>query len=655
MAERLNLVKKILEKHLITGRMIPGEEIGIVPDHILQQDATGTMIMLELEALGLDKVKIELAVQYVDHNLLQTDYKNADDHTFLQSAAQRYGYWYSRPGNGISHVVHMEHFGKPSKVLLGSDSHTCSAGAIGMIAIGSGGLDIALAATGEPYYMKMPKVMGIHLKRNLSNWVSAKDVILEILRRLDVHGGRDYILEYHGEGLKNLTAWDRMVIANMGAELGATTSIFPSDEQTRDFLVSMNRPKDWVKLKADKHAQYDEELVLNLEEIVPLVALPGSPGNVVPVKEVAGKKISQVVIGSSANPGLRDFWIVSEILKGRLVPPGISLDVNPSSRQVLQNLIVTNSLNHLVKAGARIHQSGCMGCIGMGQAPGSNNISMRTMPRNFPGRSGTLDDQVYLCSPETAGASALTGKITDPRDLEKLYFDLTYPLFKNLETTEINKTMLIPPSPNVYPELKKGPNIKSFPGLEKLESHLEIPVMLKMGNNISTDEILPAGSKVLPFRSNIEEISKFCYSAIDNEFYEKALEIKKEYGGHLVIGGENYAQGSSREHAALGPRFIGQKIVVAKSFARIGKQNLVNFGIVPLEFSNKEDYDSIGQGDVLRFDNLRSGLENDGMITMINKRNNKKYKLIYQLSQREKDIILSGSVINYLVNQSIYV
>jgi aconitate hydratase len=440
----LNVTQKLIQSHLIEGKMIPGEEIGLKIDQALLQDATGTLVQLELEAMGLDRAKTEVAVQYVDHNLLQTDFKNADDHKFLKSAAQRFGLWYSRPGNGVSHPVHMERFGKPGKTLVGSDSHSCAAGSLGMLAIGTGGLDVAAAIAGQPYFVKMPKVMGVKLTGKLPDWVSAKDVVLEMLRRHDVKGGVGKVIEYYGDGLNELSAMDRHVIANMGAELGATTTVFPSDKETKRFLKSQNREGDWSELLADEGCEYDFHDAIVLDDLVPLIALPTSPGNVVPVSEVAGKSISQVVIGSSANPGLRDFWIASAIVKDKSISPEVSFDVNPTSRQIMQNMIDNKAFGNLIKSGARFHQSGCMGCIGMGQAPASGTISLRTMPRNFPDRSGTKDDQVHLCSPETAAASALMGKITDPRDLEK-EFGMTYPKFEYPTYEMINTDMLIAP------------------------------------------------------------------------------------------------------------------------------------------------------------------------------------------------------------------
>jgi len=641
-----NVSQKLISSHLISGAMKPGNEIGLKIDQVLLQDATGTLVMLELEAFNLNNIKPEIAVQYVDHNLLQTDYKNMDDHIFLQSAAARFGYWFSRSGNGISHVVHMERFGKPGKTLLGSDSHTPAGGGIGMLAIGTGGLDVALASAGEPYFVRMPKIMGIKLTGKLPDWVSAKDMVLEMLRRYDVTGGRGYILEYYGPGLKSLSAWDRHVITNMGTELGATTSVFPSDEITREFLRQEGREDQWIKLEADEGASYDHNVEINLSELEPLIALPSSPGKVVPVKEVSGLKVAQVVIGSSANPGLRDFWIVSQIVKGRTVSPNLSFDVNPSSRQVLENLMEMSALGPLISAGARLHQSGCMGCIGMGQAPATNTISLRTMPRNFPGRSGTLDDQVYLCSPETAAASALTEEITDPRELETL-LNITYPKWDEPTQIKISKQMLIAPN-GASTELIKGPNIKTLPDFDELSDELEIPILLKMGDDISTDGILKAGTDVLPLRSNIPEISKYTYYAIDQSFYDRAIQNQKKYKGYCVIAGENYAQGSSREHAALAPKYLGQKFAIAKSYARIGWQNLINFGMIPFEFKNTADWDKLEQGDVLRIEDLRRAIKNRDSVTATLVGKDIGIPLTYNISERQVEIILKGGVINYV-------
>lgn len=644
----LNLTQKLINDHLIDGELTPGKEIGLKIDQALLQDATGTLVQLELEAMNLDRAKTEVAVQYVDHNLLQTDFKNADDHAFLHSAAQKFGLWFSRPGNGVSHPVHMEHFGKPGKTLVGSDSHSCAAGSLGMLAIGTGGLDVAAAIAGQPYYVKMPKVMGVKLTGNLPDWVSAKDVILEMLRRHDVKGGVGKIIEYYGDGLDNLSAMDRHVIANMGAELGATTTVFPSDQETKRFLISQGREEDWTELLADEGCSYDIHEEIILDELVPLIALPTSPGNVVPVKEVAGKAISQVVIGSSANPGLRDFWIAGAIVKDKSVNPNVSFDVNPTSRQIIQNMIDTKAFANLITAGARFHQSGCMGCIGMGQAPASGTISLRTMPRNFPDRSGTKDDQVHLCSPETAAASALTGKITDPRDLEKMY-DMTYPKFEAPELHILKKEMLVaPPDDTSGLELKKGPNIKSLPHIEPLKDDYEVPVLLKMGDNISTDEILKAGAEVLPFRSNLPEISKYSFTVIDETFYDRAMESKNQFGGHVVVAGENYAQGSSREHAALAPKYLGQVAVLAKNYARIAWQNLVNFGILPLEFIEQDDLNKFEQGDMVRFKDLRQLVQNRAIIDVIIKKETGEITVPtkHSMSDRQIRVLLKGGIIN---------
>lgn len=647
----MNVTQKLIRNHLVEGELTPGEEIGLKIDQTLTQDATGTMVMLELEAMELDRAKTELSAQYVDHNLLQADFKNADDHLFLHSACQRFGIWYSRPGNGVSHPVHMERFGIPGKTLLGSDSHTPAAGSLGMLAMGAGGIDVAMAIAGETIYIKMPKVLGVKLTGKLPDWVSAKDIILEMLRRYDVDGCRGMIIEYYGPGLTELSAMDRHVIANMGTETGATSTVFPSDGEVRKFMKMQNREDDWEELLADPEASYDLTEEINLSDLEPLIAQPSSPGNVVPVRKVAGKPIYQVVIGSSANPGLRDFWIAGEIVKGRTSHERVSFDINPTSRQIIENLSETGAFMNLIHAGARFHQSGCMGCIGMGQAPATNQISLRTMPRNFPGRSGTPEDKVYLCSPETAAASALTGEITDPRDMEKLYHK-KYPTFQYPKTIHINTDLLVqPPENNEKTELVKGPNIKSFPEFEPLPDEITAPVLLKVEDNISTDEIMPAGAKVLPFRSNIPGISQFVYYLKDETFSERAKKELKTSGGHIVVAGKNYAQGSSREHAAIAPRYLGQVAVLAKSYARIGWQNLVNFGIMPLEFTNMKDYDDIDQDDELSIPSLRSNLINDKTIIVHNKTKNKEYEVSHSLSKRQKEIILHGGIINYYKEQ----
>ncbi|MDR9416100.1 MAG: aconitate hydratase [Gracilimonas sp.] len=645
MRKPLNVTQKLIQDHLVEGEMEPGEEIGLRIDQTLTQDATGTLVMLELEAMELDDAKTELSCQYVDHNLLQTDFKNPDDHLFLKSAAERFGMWFSRPGNGVSHPIETERFAIPGKTLAGSDSHTPASGCMGMLALGAGGLDVAFAIAGEPMHIKMPKVLGVELKGNLPDWVSAKDVVLEMLRRYDVDGATGYVIEYFGEGLKNLSTMDRHVIANMGTEMGATSTVFPADDEVKRFMSSQGRGGDFVELIADDGAKYDKYEELILDDVEPMIALPSSPGNVVPVREVEGKPIYQAYVGSSANPGYRDFWMVSEIVKGRMVHENVSWDVNPTSRQIIENMVKNDVMFNLVQSGARIHQAGCNGCIGMGQAPASGQNSLRTVPRNFPDRSGTKEDSVFLVSPETAAASALTGKITDPRDLEELY-DMEYPKFKALENPIVNMEMLKEPVEKEHRgDIKKGPNISTMPDFDEL-SDFEVPVLLKMGDDISTDEILRAGAEVLPFRSNIPEISKFTLDVVDEHFHDRALQAKEEHGGHIVIAGENYAQGSSREHAAIAPRYLGQKAVIAKSYARIGWQNLVNFGIPPFEFDNDQDYADIEQGDVLRTENIRSSIESGNKAKLINVTKGNEYIVKHNLSDRQREAVLDGGVIN---------
>ncbi len=647
MNKALNVTQKLIQSHLVDGTMEAGEEIGLKIDQTLTQDATGTMVMLELEAMQLDRARTEVSCQYIDHNLLQTDNKNPDDHLFLKSAADRFGLWYSRPGNGVSHPIHTERFARPGKTLAGSDSHTPASGCMGMLAIGSGGLDVAFSIAGEPLYLRMPKVLGVELKGNLPDWVSAKDVVLEMLRRYNVEGAVGYILEYFGDGLQDLSTMDRHVIANMGTEMGATTTVFPADEEVHRFMKLQGREDEFTELLPDEGAEYDKYEEVILDNIVPLIALPSSPGNVVPVREVEGDPIYQSYIGSSANPGYRDFWMAAEIVKGRRVKDEISFDINPTSRQIVENMVQNGVMLNLIQAGARIHQPGCNGCIGMGQAPASGRNSLRTVPRNFLNRSGTEEDSVFLVSPETAAASALTGKITDPRDLEDL-FGMTYPVFEQPKEVIINKDLLHPPVINGHKKVKlvKGPNISKMPDFEELKD-FEVPVLLKMEDDISTDEILRAGAEVLPFRSNIPEISKFTLSVIDKSFYDRAMEARNTYGGHVVVAGDNYAQGSSREHAAIAPRYLGQYAVIAKSYARIGWQNLANFGILPLEFIRDEDYGDIDQGDILSVENIRSAVENDEDIYIFNKTKDKQYKVKHSLSKRQKKAVLLGGIINH--------
>jgi aconitate hydratase len=638
-----NVTKKLIHSHLAEGEMLSGREIGIRIDQTLTQDATGTLVMLELEAMGLDRVRTEISVQYVDHNLIQEDFKNADDHLFLRSACQRFGAWFSPAGNGVSHPVHQERFGKPGKTLLGSDSHTPAAGAIGMLAMGAGGLEVALAMAGQPFHVKMPKIWGVNLVGTMPDWVSAKDVILEMLRRHDVSGGIGCVIEYHGPGLAGLSAMDRHVIANMGAELGATATVFPSDEEVRRFLKSQQRETDWTELVADPDADYDIEEEIDLARLEPLIAQPSSPGNVVPVREVAGRPIYQAYVGSSANPGYRDFAVVAEIVKGRRVQDRVSFDVNPTSRQILENLVRDGHLLSLIHAGARIHQTGCNGCIGMGQAPATEKISLRTVPRNFPGRSGTREDKVYLVSPETAAASALTGVITDPRHL-----DMPYPHIADTDQPILNNQMLVAPlriEEARNSKLEKGPNIASLPEFEALPDELQLTVLLKVGDNISTDEIMPAGARVLPFRSNIPKIAEFAFDIIDRTYWQRAKALAGT-DGHAVVGGSNYGQGSSREHAALAPRYLGLRVVLAKGFARIHGQNLVNFGILPLEFVDPAEYDELAHGDILVLKDLREKLPH-GRILIENRSRKRTFESRHDLSPRQVHVVLVGGLINW--------
>jgi len=640
-----NLAQKLISTHLLAGEMKVGEEIALRIDQTLTQDATGTLVMLELEAMELDRVRTELSAQYVDHNVVQEDYKNADDHLFLRSACERFGIWYSRPGNGVSHPVHQERFGKPGKSLLGSDSHTPAAGSIGMLAIGAGGLEVALAMAGQPFYLRMPRIWGVELVGRLPDWVSAKDVILELLRRHGVGGGVGRILEYHGSGLKGLTAMDRHVIANMGAELGATTSVFPSDEEVHRFLEAQERGEDFTAIAADPGAQYDLRERIDLSTLEPLVAMPSSPGNVHPVREVAGQEIYQAYVGSSANPGYRDFAVVARIVEGRKAHERVSLDVNPTSRQILVNLVRDGHLASLLRAGARIHQAGCNGCIGMGQAPATGKLSLRTVPRNFSGRSGTREDQVCLVSPETAAASALAGVITDPRTLP-----FAYPEVHEPARPEIDRDVVIAPLDRgaaAGVRLEKGPNIASLPSFEALPDDLAVPVLLKVPDDVSTDAILPAGTRVLPYRSNIPKISDFCFEGVDASYPARA----RKAGDHAIVGGHNYGQGSSREHAALAPRFLGLRVLLARDFARIHRQNLVNFGIIPLTFERDSDFDGLEVGDLLTLRDLHRQLAPGGSLTLeVKKREGKGSRLVvrHDLSRRQIEILRTGGLINWV-------
>lgn len=641
----LTITQKLIQDHLVSGEMVPGTEIGLKIDQTLTQDATGTLVMLELEAMKLERAKTEASAQYVDHNLIQVDSKNPDDHLFLHSATRRFGLYYSRPGNGVSHPVHMQRLAKPGKTLLGSDSHTCANGCMGMLAMGAGGIDVALAIAGEPFYVKMPQVWGIKLTGELPDWVSAKDVILELLRRHDVKGGVGKVIEYYGPGLESLSAMDRHVIANMGAELGATGTVFPSDKEIKRFLKEQGREEDWIELVADKGATYDINEEINLSEMEPLIAKPSSPGKVVAVKEVAGTPIYQSYVGSSANPGFRDFAIAAEIVKGNHIADGVSFDINPTSRQMLTDLVKESQIASLLQAGARLHQAGCNGCIGMGQAPATGRNSLRTTPRNFPGRSGTREDSVFLCSPETAAASALKGEITDPRTLDMDYPKVTGPKKPTIDVNLLDTPLPLEEAKKV--ELQKGPNIASIPDMDEMPDEVAIPILLKMGDNISTDEILAGGARVLPFRSNLPEISKFTFEIIDETYYKRGKETVGK-GGHAVVGGFNYGQGSSREHAALAPRYLGLRIALVKDFARIHWQNLVNFGVLPLTFVDEADYDKLEQGDVLVGSGLRAKIKQGNEFSLQVKGKNQEIKVRHTLSERQIEIMLKGGIINWV-------
>jgi predicted aconitate hydratase len=639
-----NLTQKIIAAHLFKGELISGKEIAIKIDHTLLQDATGTMAMLEFEALGIDRVVVELAAQYVDHNLLQTDFKNADDHSYLRTACAHYGLHYSEPGNGISHIVHMERFGRPGLTMLGADSHTPGAAGVSMLAIGAGGMDVSLAMAGYPYYFPCPTVFGIKLHNRLSDWVSAKDVILELLRRYDVKGCVGKVIEYYGPGVKSLSATDRMTIGNMGTELGATSTVFPSDERTRQWLTAQGREEDWQELHADPGCSYDEYAELDLATVEPLIACPTSPGNIKRIIDVAGTKVDQVIVGSSVNGTYRDLMVTARIVGGRHAAHDLSFHVNPGSRQVLENIADNSQVMPLLLAGTRIHQSGCLGCIGMGQAPGTDQISLRTFPRNFPGRSGTKGDKVYLCSPETAAASALKGVITDPRDLAA---EMDYPHVDEPKKYIVDTSSIIYPNPTVMKtEVLRGPNIKPFPILEELPANLKAKVALVVGDNISTDGIMPAGSKVLPLRSNIDAISEYVFYQIDPEFHHRC----RQFGNAVVIGGDNYGQGSSREHAALAPRYLGVRAKIVKSFARIHKANLCNFGILPLTFKHPADFQVFKQGDEIGIKKIRTLLKN-GAIEIPVQIGKREIITLLEVSERQRHHLLVGGILNFVKQQ----
>ena len=636
----MTIGQKLIKSHLVSGEMIPGTEIGLKIDQTLTQDATGTMAYLEFEAMGVERVRTELSVAYIDHNTLQTGFENADDHRFIQSVAKKRGLLFSKPGNGICHQLHLERFGKPGKTLIGSDSHTPTGGGIGMLAIGAGGLDVAVAMGGGTYYTTMPKMTLVRLSGKLSPWVGAKDIILEVLRIMSVKGGVGKIIEYGGEGVKTLSVPERATITNMGAELGATTSVFPSDEITKAFLKAQGREDDWSELLPDTDAEYDEIIDINLSELVPMAAMPHMPDNVKTVEEIGNIEISQVCIGSCTNSSLLDLLKVAAILKGKKVAPNVSLTISPGSMQVLNMLSLNGALSDILGAGARLLECACGPCIGMGQSPQSKGVSLRTFNRNFEGRSGTADAGIYLVSPEVAAASAITGVLTDPRTLGEM------PEIKLPERFIINDNMIEKPADANDAdavEIKYGPNIKPFPTSTELPESIEAPAILKVGDNITTDHIMPAGAKILPYRSNIPYLSNFCFKQCDEKFAERC----KAAGKGFIIGGANYGQGSSREHAALVPLYLGIKAVIAKSFARIHCANLINAGIMPFTFANPDDYDKIDTDDTLALPEIRRRIENGEAVVLENLTKGEKYELAYDYSERQTAMILDGGLLNY--------
>jgi len=644
---------KILRDHLVSGKMEPGEEIAIRIDQTLTQDATGTMAYLELEAMGIDRVKTDLSVSYIDHNMLQTDFRNPDDHKYLMSVAKRFGIWLSKPGNGICHQVHVERFAKPGQTLLGSDSHTPTSGGVGMIAIGAGGLDVAAAMAGEPFYLKMPKIVGVKLTGKMPDWVTAKDIILELLRRLTVKGGLGKIFEYFGEGVKELSVPERSTITNMGAELGATTSIFPSDEITRAYLKAQGRERDWVELLPDPDAHYDEVIEINLSDLEPLIAQPHSPDNVVPVREIEGIKVDQVVIGSCTNSSFVDLTRSAKLLEGKKVHPDVVFAVAPGSKQALELIAQSGDLLNFLRAGARILETACGPCIGMGYAPPSGGVSIRSFNRNFEGRSGTPDAKVYLASPETCVACAIEGEIIDPRRLaEKTgarWIRVQMPeRFPYGDEAFIEP---LPPEEAKEVEIYRGPNIKPLPPFDELPENLTAEVALIVGDNITTDHIMPAGAKILPLRSNIYAISEYVYHYVDPEFVKRIKSIKDAGRAGVIVGGENYGQGSSREHAALAPRFLGVRAVIAKSFARIHHANLVNFGIVPLELKNPDDYDRFALGEKILIPDLRNALEEGREVKVVKEETGEEIICTYNLTPYQVEVLLGGGRLNYIKNK----
>lgn len=632
-----SLTHKIIESHLVDGKMEPSEEIGIKVDRVLMQDATGTMACLQFEALGMPRIKAEHAVIYVDHNILQIGFENPDDHKFLETFARKYGIYFSKPGNGICHQVNLERFSAPSKILLGSDSHTPTAGGAGMLAIGVGGLDVAIAMGGGPFYTKMPKIVGVKLTGKLRPWVTAKDVILEMLRRLTVKGGLNKIFEYYGDGIKGLSVPERGTICNMGAELGATTSIFPSDDLTLDYFRRQSREQDWKPMGPDPDAKYDETMEINLSELEPMMACPGAPDNIKKVRDIQGIDVQQVLIGSCTNSNYRELMTVAYLLKDRKIHPNITMAVNPGSKQVLEMVSKEGAMYNIVAAGARLLESGCNGCIGMGSAPGTNWVSVRSFNRNWPGRSGTKDDKVYLTSPEVCVACAITGKITDPRDLGE-YPEIPWP-----DRFIIDDSAILPPAkdPNNV-QIIRGPNIKPLPLRNPIEQTLQGEVLFKVDDNISTDAIMPAGAKILPLRSNIPAISEYVFYWLDPTFAKRA----KEKNGGFIVGGDNYGQGSSREHAALAPMYLGVRGVLAKSFARIHRANLINFGIIPFEFANAADYDKLQQGSMIQIAEILAALSN-GSKSIKASVNGNAIDLKIDFSERQRKILIEGGLLNY--------
>jgi aconitate hydratase len=634
-----SLTRKIIDEHLVAGEAKAGKEIALRIDQTLTQDATGTMAYLQFEAMGIPRVRTKLSVSYVDHNMLQAGFENADDHRFLQSIAAKYGIYFSRPGNGICHQVHLERFSAPGQTLLGSDSHTPTGGGAGMLAFGAGGLDVAMAMAGEPFYLVMPLVTWVNLRGRLPPWVAAKDIILEMLRRLTVKGGVGRIFEYGGEGAATLSAPERATITNMGAELGATSSLFPSDERTREYLRAQKREEAWAPLAADADAEYDDAIEMDLDSLEPLIALPSSPDRVVPVREVAGTEVAQVAIGSCTNSSYADLMTVAAMARGKVVHPSVSAAINPGSRQALMTIDRDGALAELIASGFRVLESSCGPCIGMGQAPASGTASLRTFNRNFPGRSGTVGDRVYLCSPQVATATALRGAIADPRELGEA------PRVGLPAEFWVDDAMIIPPAerPEAV-EIMRGPNIKPLPLAEPLPETRRAPVLLKVGDNITTDDIMPAGAKILPLRSNIPAMAEHVFQRVDPQFPKRA----REAGGSIVVGGSNYGQGSSREHAALAPMYLGLKAVLAKSFARIHATNLVNFGILPLLFENEDDYERVEQGDELEIAGIREAIQRGPTVRVRNLTRGDELTARHDLSPRQVEILLAGGSLNYV-------